>query len=142
MLVLILALVNGPQPSPVPDRTASPPAHARPVTASVGEAVGGTWAGEWADAGAGAPIGLEAAFTTGAARTVFAYFTFIEHGVRRTVLRQGVTVADGLHFVWPGGRRLELRLTNADRLEGTMVAMPAEGAPGVAGSMSLSRRPR
>ena len=80
---------------------------------------------------------------TGAAKSVFAYFTFIEHGVRRTVLRQGVSAADGLRFVWPGGRRLDLRLTDPDRLEGEMVATSAEGGARVrAGSMSLARRPR
>jgi hypothetical protein len=144
MLVLILALANGAQPSPVPDGIASGSTYPSAMVSSVGAAVGGAWAGEWAEVGAGAPVGLEAAFRTGAAaKTVVGYFTFIEHGVRRTVLRQGVSAADGLRFVWPGGRQLTLRLTGSDRLEGEMVATPASGGAQVhAGAVSLSRRPR
>jgi hypothetical protein len=144
MLVLILALANGAQPSPVPDGITSSSAHPSVMVSTVGEAVGGAWAGQWAEAGTGAPIGMEAAFTTGAAaKTVLAYFTFIEHGARRTVFRQGVSAVDGLRFTWPGGRQLKLRLTGSDRLEGEMVAAPASsGARVHAGSMSLSRRPR
>ncbi len=142
MLVLILALANGAQPSPVPNGVASGSAYPSAMVSSVGAAVGGAWAGEWAEVGAGAPIGLEAAFRTGAAKTVFGYFTFIEHGVRRTVLRQGVSAVDGLRFMWPGGRQLKLRLTGSDRLEGEMVAAASGGAPVHAGAVSLSRRPR
>src|SRR5918997_236447 len=116
MLVLILALVNGPQPSPVPDAPVSQPGPPQALAASVGESVGGAWAGEWAEGDARTPIGLEAAFRMGAAKTVFGYFTFIERGVRRTVLRQGIAGADGLRFVWSGGRWLQLRLNGADRL--------------------------
>jgi hypothetical protein len=142
MLLLILALVNGGQPSPEPEPSASVRDTTRAAVAPVGEAVTGTWAGEWAEAGARGPIALEVAFATAAARTVFAYFTFIENGVRRTVLRQGVFGAEGLRFPWPGGRRLDLRLTTSDRLEGDLLKM-REGVAGVpAGSMSLSRRPR
>jgi hypothetical protein len=144
MLALLLALANGAQPSSAPNGIASGPAYPSAMVSSVGAAVGGAWAGEWAEAGAGAPIGLEAAFRTGAtAKTVFGYFTFIEHGVRRTVLRQGVSAVDGLRFMWPGGRQLKLRLTGSDRLEGEMVATPAPGGAQVhAGAVSLSRRPR
>jgi hypothetical protein len=143
MLVLILALANGAQPSPVPDGIASGAAYPSAMVSSVGAVVGGAWAGEWAEVGARAPIGLEAAFTGTAAKTVLGYFTFIEHGVRRTVLRQGVSAVDGLRFMWPGGRQLKLRLTGSDRLEGEMVAAPASGGGHVhAGTVSLSRRPR
>lgn len=142
MLILILALANSGQPSPAPEPSASVRDTTRTLVAPVGEALTGAWAGEWAEAGARGPIALEAAFTAAAARTVFAYFTFIENGVRRTVLRQGVFGAEGLRFPWPGGRRLDLRLTDSDRLEGAMVKM-GDGAAGVpAGSVSLSRRPR
>lgn len=144
MLVLILGFLNGPQPAPDtgPFPSASPPAHARAVS-SLGDAVGGAWAGEWAAEAGRAPIGMEAAFRPGAAATVFAYFTFIERGVRRTVLRQGVSAADRLWFPWPGGRRLELRLTDADRLQGELLAVRGDGGAGTpAGSMSLSRLPR
>lgn len=145
MLVLILALANSAQPSPAPNGIASGSDHPSAMVSTVGEAVGGAWAGEWAEAGAaGAPIGLEAAFKSGAAaKTVFGYFTFIEPGVRRTVIRQGVSAVDGLRFMWPGGRQLKLRLTGSDRLEGEMVAAPEPGGARVhMGSMSLSRRPR
>jgi hypothetical protein len=138
MLLLILTLANGGQPVPEPEPSASPRDALRAVAPL--QAVTGAWAGEFADATARGPVPLEVAFTTAAARTVFAYFTFIENGVRRTVLRQGVFGADGLRFPWPGGRRLDLRLTGSDRLEGDMVST-REGAAGVpAGSMSLSRR--
>lgn len=139
MLLLILSLVNGSQPAPAPE---PPRVVARSVAAPIFETVSGAWTGQWSDAAARAPIEVEAAFTPAAAETVFGSFTFIDNGVRRTVLRQGVAAADGLRFVWPGGRRLDLRLTASDRLEGDMVTTP-EGAAGVtAGSMSLSRRPR
>src|SRR5687768_5952243 len=139
MLALLLALANGAQPSPAPNGIASGPAYPSAMVSSAGAAVSGAWAGEWAEVGTGAPIGLEAAFTTGtAAKTVLGYFTFIEHGVRRTVLRQGVSAVDGLRFMWPGERQLKLRLTGSDRLEGEMVAAPASGgAPVHAGAVSL-----
>jgi hypothetical protein len=140
MLVLILALVNVPEPSPVPDTLVDRPGDTRAISASVGQSVGGAWSGEWADTGARALIPLEASFTMGAAKTVFGHFTFIEPGVRRTVLRQGIAAADGLRFVWPGGRWLQLRLTHSDRLEGRMIGTPTDGAIGApVGSMSLSR---
>jgi len=140
MLVLLLGLVNGPPVAPVPDTPAALAGDTRAITASVGTSVGGAWSGEWADPGARAPIPLRASFTKGAAKTVFGYFTFIDRGVRRTVLRQGITGADGLRFVWPGGRSLQLRLTDSDRLEGRVVATPIHGAaPAPVGSMSLSR---
>ena len=140
MLALILALADGAQPSPAPDGIASGSAYPSAMIASV---VSGAWAGEWAEAGAAA-IGLEAAFRTGAAaKSVLGYFTFIEHGVRRTVVRQGLSAVDGLRFMWPGGRQLKLRLTGSDRLEGEMVATPASGGAQVhAGAVSLSRQPR
>ena len=140
MLVLILALVNNPQPSPVPDTPVSSPGDAHAVIALAGATVGGAWAGEWADSGGRAATPMEASFTIGAAQSAFGYFTFIERGVRRTVLRQGIAAADGLRFAWPGGRSLQLRLTDSDRLEGGIVAMPALGPPGAPlGSISLSR---
>jgi hypothetical protein len=143
MLVLILALGHGPQPSPAPDPSASPRTDVRAAVASVGDTVTGAWKGEWAEAEGRAPVGLEAAFRTGSAGTVFGYFTFIERGVRRTVLRQGVSAADGVRFWWPEGRRLELRLTDFGRLQGHLVpARPEEGAGAPAGSVSLSRVPR
>ena len=139
MLMLILTLAHGGQPSPEPE----PPASIRDMTRTVAAPVDrltGAWAGEWAEAGARGPVALEVAFTKAAARTVFAYFTFIENGVRRTVLRQGVSGAEGLRFPWPDGRRLDLRLTASDRLEGDVLKV-RDGAPGVpAGSVSLSRR--
>ena len=141
MLALLLALANGAQPSPGPSGIASGSAYPSAMVSSVGAAVAGTWAGEWAEAGARTPIGLEAAFTTGAAKTVFGSFTFNEDGVRRTVLRQGASTVDGLRFMWPGGRQLKLRLTGSDRLEGEMLAEPASGGAGVhTGAVSLSRR--
>jgi hypothetical protein len=138
LLVLLLAIANGGQPPGAPE---TQPAAAPGAVAAMPAALTGSWAGEWAEPGAPAPIGLEASFTT-ATRKVIAYFTFIENGVRRTVLRQGVPAADGLRFAWPGGRRLDLRFTASDRLEGDIVT-PGDGAAGVrTGAVSLSRRPR
>lgn len=136
MLALILALA--------PNGTASGSGDPSAMVPSVGSAVSGAWAGEWAEAGVAAPIGLEAAFTPGiASKTVFGYFTIIEHGVRRTVLRQGVSAVDGVRFMWPGRRQLKLRLAGSDRLEGEMVTTPAPGGAHVhAGAVSLSRQPR
>jgi hypothetical protein len=135
LLVLLLSLANGGQPFGGPE---TQPAAAPGVVTAMPAGVTGSWAGQWAEPGARAPIGVEASFTT-AARKVVAYFTFIENGVRRTVLRQGVPSGDGLRFAWPGGRRLDLRFTASDRLEGDVVTTGDGGAMRT-GAMSLSRR--
>ncbi len=136
LLALLLALANGEPTSAM----ASAPATARGMVAP--PAVSGVWAGEWADGDARGPVKVEAAFTTATAKKVLAHFTFIDKGVRRTVLRQGVSVGDGFRLAWPGGRTLDLRLTASDRLEGAMMATRDGAATVAAGSVSLSRRPR
>src|SRR5688572_8752420 len=65
LLVLLLAIANGGQPSSAPE-----PAAATMQGAATPDAVRGAWAGEWAEPGARGPIAVEASFTTAAARKV------------------------------------------------------------------------
>ena len=51
MLGLMLALVDDPRVSPVPNSVVSDPHHPFAVTARVGEAVARVWAGKSSDAG-------------------------------------------------------------------------------------------
>lgn len=149
MLILLLSLTGSPQPSPAPSASPAleapaPPTAAAPAASAgaLGDAVRGAWIGKWSQAGAPAPVATEAVFWRGStARTLVAYFTFVEGGVRRTVRRQGTAGDDGLRFVWPGGRGLVLHLDASGHLVGEVPALAAGGAsaPLPAGSLALSR---